>query len=54
MFLAQVALVAEIPEILAPEPGRVAVALQKQSSRVFTPAWGMNSTVDAFSRKGEN
>jgi hypothetical protein len=54
MLLAQVALVAEIPEISASELSRVAAALQKQSSRDFTPAWGMNSTVDAFSRKGEN
>jgi hypothetical protein len=48
MLLAQVALVSEIPEISFAELVRVAAALQKQATRDFVPAWGMNSTVDAF------
>lgn len=50
MLLAQVALVAEIPEVSPSQLTRFSAALQKQALRDFGPIWDVQATVDAFVR----
>jgi len=48
MFLSQVALVSDTPNVTMTQLTRVAAALQKQATRDFAPFWNIASTVDAF------
>lgn len=49
MFVRQVALVSEVPDIPVQEVTRISAALQKQVTRDFTPIWQIPATVDGFS-----
>src|SRR5262249_56273700 len=48
MFVRQLALVSEVPDIPVKEVARISAALQKQVTRDFAPIWQVSATVDGF------